>query len=74
MVQPHAPHPLAVLLQGPLSLVSKHTHWAMLALALAPQKPQLPGNLSRAFKQQPPPKGARSGKNKALTLRAHPAS
>lgn len=39
-----------------------------------PQKPQLPGNLSRALKQQPPPKGACSGKNKAPTLKAHPAS
>lgn len=38
-----------------------------------PQKPQLPGNLSRAFKQ-PPPKGACSGKNKAPTPKAHPAS
>lgn len=39
-----------------------------------PQKPQLPGNLSRALKQQPPPKGACSGKNKAPTLKVHAAS
>lgn len=39
-----------------------------------PQKPQLPGKLSRAFKQQPPPRGPCSGKNKAPTLQAHPAS
>lgn len=69
MVQ-NAPCPLAVLHQGP-SITAYPLGYACSG---TPHKPQLPGNLSRAFKQQQPPEGARSGKNKAPTLKAHAAS
>lgn len=67
MVQ-HASCPLAVLHQGPPPLISQHTHWAMLALAL-PRSPSCLGTSPGPLNSSRLPRELAQGKTRPPPLK-----